>query len=574
MRPSVDPQLSHMIRNLSDLTQRTFDVVVVGGGIFGASAAWEAALRGFSVALVEKRDFCHATSANHFKMVHCGIRYLQHGDIRRLRESSRERSALLRIAPHLIHTLPIVIPTYGHGVKGKAFLGVGMFLYDALTLDRNRGLLGEKRVRPGCFLSSDDVLKRFPGIRREGLTGAAVFEEGQMYNPPRLVLAFVRSAVERGAVAANYLEVTGFLKKGGRVSGVRATDLIGGGSIDIRGRYVLNTAGPWAHRIMETDLGLKIDPRPTFSRDLAFVIPRRFASRCGLALATETRDADTIVDRGGRHLFAVPWRQHTLIGVWHKVFDQPPEALTVTEEELRGYAEEVNQAYPGLIPSLRDIQVVNMGLTLFGDEDRQGNMEISFGKRSQVIDHAETHGVGGLLTLIGVRATTARGMAATAMDLIARQMGKKGSHPDSATVPLHGGAVRDFRLLKKSVLRDCGGKLDEKQIGSLIRNYGSAYPEVLQYGRDDPGRFAAIPGSTVTESEVLHAVRMEMACRLSDVVLRRTDLGSGAVPSREALERCAALMAEELHWERSRVEREIAEVYRSYPWRGAGGSGG
>ncbi len=557
-----------MIRNLSDLTRHPFDIVVVGGGIFGASAAWEAALRGFSVALVEKRDFCHATSANHFKMVHCGIRYLQHGDIRRLRESSRERSALLRIAPHLVHTLPIVIPTYGHGVKGKAFLGAGMLLYDALTLDRNRGLLPERRIRPGYFFSTREVLKRFPGIKREGLTGAAVFEEGQMYNPPRLALAFVRSAVERGAVAANYLEATGFLRKGGRIAGVRALDILSGGSIEIRGRCVLNTAGPWAHRIMEDDLGLSIDPRPTFSRDLAFVIPRRFESRCGLALATETRDADTIVDRGGRHLFAVPWRRHTLVGVWHKVFDQPPEALTVTAEELRGYAREVNKAYPGLVPSLKDIQVVNMGLTLFGEEGRQGSMEISFGKRSQVIDHAETHGVGGLLTLIGVRATTARGMASRAMDLVSRQLGRRGPFPDSARVPLHGGDIDDFGRLRKKLKRDAGGKLRPQQMASLIRNYGSAYGEVLQHAGKNFQHLSAISGSTVIESEVLHAVRTEMACKLSDVVLRRTDLGSGCAPSRRALEQCAALMAAELGWRRSRLEKEIEETYQAYPWRG------
>lgn len=559
-----------MIRDLSALTERPFDIIIVGGGIFGASAAWEAALRGFSVALVEKRDFCHATSANHFKMVHCGIRYLQHGDIRRLRESSRERSALLRIAPHLVHSLPIVIPTYGHGVKGKGFLGAGMFLYDGLSLDRNKGLLPEKRIKPGRFFSADDVLKRFPGIKRQGLTGAAVFEEGQMYNPPRLALAFIRSAVEKGAVAANYVEVSGFLKKGSRVTGVRATDLIEGQTIEIRGRLVLNTAGPWAHRIMEADLGLKINPQPTFSRDLAFVIPRRFESRCGLALATETKDADTIVDRGGRHLFAVPWRRHTLIGVWHKVFHQPPEALTVTEEELQGYIQEVNRVYPGLISGLEDIQVVNMGLTLFGEEDRQEGMQISFGKRSQVIDHNRANGVEGLLTLIGVRATTARGMAVKAMDLIANRIGRKGPFPDSATVPIYGGNISDLRLLMQNARKDCYEKLNADQVAALVSNYGSAYARVLRYGRKDPARFAALAGSTVIESEILHAVREEMAQKLSDVVLRRTDLGSGCFPSRKALERCAAIMALELGWDRKRVENEMEELRLSFPWRDTG----
>ena len=135
-----------MKRDISALAEKEYDLVIVGGGIFGVCAAWDAALRGLSVAIVEKGDFSHATSANHFKMVHGGIRYLQHGDFARVRESSRERSALLRIAPHLVKPLPIVIPTYGHGMKGKAFLGAGFLFYDLLTSDRNRGIQKDREL--------------------------------------------------------------------------------------------------------------------------------------------------------------------------------------------------------------------------------------------------------------------------------------------------------------------------------------------------------------------------------------------------------------------------------------------
>ncbi|MEJ2618461.1 MAG: FAD-dependent oxidoreductase, partial [Ignavibacteriaceae bacterium] len=127
-----------MIRDISSLAEKEFDVIIIGAGMFGVCAAWEAVLQGLSVALVEKGDFCQATSANHYKMVHGGIRYLQHGDIYRIRESSKERSALLRIAPHLVKPLPIVIPTYGHGMKGKEILRVGTTLFDILTFDRNQ----------------------------------------------------------------------------------------------------------------------------------------------------------------------------------------------------------------------------------------------------------------------------------------------------------------------------------------------------------------------------------------------------------------------------------------------------
>ena len=232
-----------MIRDIDALQSKKYDLVIIGAGIFGVCAAWDAALSGLSVAIVDKGDFSQATSANHFKMVHGGIRYLQHGDVIRIRESSRERSALLRVAPHLVKPLPIVIPTYGHGMKGKAVIGAGMLIYDLLTLERNRGLQKDRQIPRGRFISADQVLNLFPGIRREGLTGAAVFCDGQMYNPPRVALSFLRAAVERGADAANYVEVTGFLKNGHRVLGVKAKDVLDNRSFEIRARCVLNAAG-------------------------------------------------------------------------------------------------------------------------------------------------------------------------------------------------------------------------------------------------------------------------------------------------------------------------------------------
>ena len=137
-----------MQRNINELSQQHYDLLVVGGGIFAACAAWDASLRGLKVALIEQTDFCAGTSANSFKMVHGGIRYLQHADIVRLRSSCHERSAMLRIAPHLVQPLPIMIPTYGFGKSGKFFLGTGMLIYDLLTLGRNRGIRDRKRRIP------------------------------------------------------------------------------------------------------------------------------------------------------------------------------------------------------------------------------------------------------------------------------------------------------------------------------------------------------------------------------------------------------------------------------------------
>lgn len=554
-----------MKRNIEKLTDRTHDLLIVGGGIFGASATWEAASRGIAAAMVDKGDFSQATSANHFKMVHGGIRYLQHGDLVRVRESSHERSALLRIAPHLVKPLPILIPTYGSGVKGRAFLGAGMLAYDLLTCDRNRGLQRGRRIPRGRFISRTEVLKRFPGLEKSGLTGGAVFCDGQMYNPPRIALSFIKSAAGLGALAANYVEVTGFIRSGNRIGGVKARDVLSGTDLEIRARQVLNTSGPWAHRLLNSSLGLAVRPTPTFSRDLAFVINRRFPGSMGLALASETKDADSILDRGGRHLFAVPWRGYTLIGVWHKVMDCPPEDVTVSADELASYMAEVNSAYPGLVGSIDDIMVVNRGLTLFGDEEDQGARRMSFGKRSQIIDHLKNDGFKGLTTVIGVRATTARGLAEKAVDLILPRLGKPARASVSSQIPIYGGDIGDFDAFLAEAIQRHRGELSAEQIKSLVHNYGSRYPEVLAQADSENGVTGPISGTTVLKAEVVHAMRREMACRLSDIVLRRTDLGTGSAPDENALETCADIAAAELGWTRERQADEIAALKAHYP---------
>lgn len=551
-----------MKRDIEKLADHEYDLVIVGGGIFGACAAWDAALRGLSVALVEKGDFSGATSANHFKMVHGGIRYLQHGDAVRVRESSRERSALLRIAPHLVKPLPIVMPTYGRGMKGKAILGTGMLVYDLLTMDRNRGLHEDRRIPRGGFMSREQVLELFPGIKRNKLTGAAVFCDGQMYNPPRIVLSFIRSAVERGAVAANYVQATGFLKAGNQIFGIKAKDLTANREFDIRGRCVLNAPGPWAHRLLENTINLRMSPRPTFSRDLAMVVNRSNAHGYALAFSTPSKDSDTIVDRGGRHLFAVPWRNYTLIGVWHKLYTEDPDHIAVESQEIQSFVNEVNQAYPGLKIDPEEINLINAGLTLFGDEARQGAQSMSFGKRSILHDHEASDGIRQLITLIGVRATTARGMAAQAVDLVLRKLGKPPAKAATQNIPIYGGGIVSFDQEVRAAVDQYGARLTTDQARHLVANYGSRWADVMQYaGSAKVGGNLGLPGSSeILIAEIRHAVKEEMAVYLSDAVLRRTDLGSGRMPANPALKACAELMAQEMGWDQEKMENEMESI--------------
>jgi len=549
-----------MNKNLQQLSGKEYDLVVVGGGIFGACVAWDAASRGLKVALLEKKDFSHATSANHLKMVHGGIRYLQHGDVARVWESCRERTALLRIAPHLVRPLPIVMPTYGHGMRGKAVLGAGVSLYDLLTLDRNRRIADDgRRIPGGRLITRQEVLKIFPGIEQRGLTGAAVFYDAQMYNPQRIALSFLRSAASAGAEIANYLEVTRFLKSDGRIAGVGAKNVLNGESVEVRGTMVLNTAGPWAARLLETGMDLHLAPKPVFSRDVCFVVSRRLSSKFALACQTRTRDADAILSRGGRHLFLAPWRDFTLIGVWHGAYKGAPDEVTVTEEDLQAFLDETNAAYPGLSLFRKDVTMVNFGLILF-EENKQGGAEISFGKRSMLIDHEKTNHVDGLVTLIGVRATTARGEAEKAVDLVFRKLGRRSPNSETDTTPIFGGRIEKFDDFLGGVVEQRPYGLDREVLDALIHNYGSEYPGVLKYIDESPDLAHRLGHSTVLKAEVIHAVREEMAEKMADVVFRRTDLGTGGHPGEEALKACARLMASELGWDEDRVREEVNEA--------------
>jgi glycerol-3-phosphate dehydrogenase len=542
-------------RDLGALEAREHDVVVVGGGIFGACIAWDAALRGLDVALVERDDFGHATSANSFKMVHGGIRYLQHGDIARVRESSRERRALLRIAPHLVEPLPIVIPTYGHGMKGKQVLAAGMWLYDLLTADRNRGIGDRSRKIPGGrTLSRARTLEMFPSLPAEGLTGGALFHDAQMYNPTRLVLAFVKGAAERGAAVANYCEAESLIRDGRRVVGVQVRDRLSDESVEVRGRMVVNAAGPWAPDLIPENAG---PPAPTFSRDACFVVPRRLTGPHALAVLGRTHDPDALLSRQARHLFLVPWRDSTLVGVWHVVHEGDADSFEVRREELEAFVDEVNGAYPAAELSVDEVSVANAGLVLFGDH-QSSEEHLSYGKRSLVIDHAVTADVEGLLTVIGVRYTTARGVAERAVDGVEARIRGRTTQAATASTPLPGGDIDGMEAFTEGAIDRLGEELDRETVIRLVRNYGT---EIDRVAGANGGR---IGGTPYLRGEVLHAVRNEMACTLSDVVFRRTDLATAGPPSREVLAEVAELTATELGWSRERTDREAALVMERF----------
>jgi len=559
-----------MQRNIQALGEREFDLLVVGGGAAGAAAAREAGLRGLSTALIERDDFGGGTSAHCFKVVHGGIRYLQHADVRRLRASCRERAVFLRIAPHLVAPMAFAIPTYGHGRSSRWLLRAGMSVYDLLSADCNQLVLDRsRRISRTRALTRAETLERFPSVPRERLTGAAVFEDGQMYNPPRLVLAFAAAAHALGAHIANYVEALELLREGERVCGVAARDRLSGERFAIRARVVLNAAGPWAEALLPSRQAMP----GTYSRDACFVIER--AADAGMALAVQgaTRDSDAVLARQARHLFLVPWRGRTLVGVWHRVVARDPDRVELTRAELREYIAEINRAHPALALREAEVRMAGFGLVPFGAASRQRPGALSFGKSSRITDH-RAHGLAGLVSMISVRFTVARMDAVAALDLACAQLGQRAAQPVQATAqsaqaaaasgsdvrPLPGGEIEDFERFARELRARNGLAVPPATADALARNYGTQAARVLALAQADPTLRRCVVGTHVLRAEVVHAMRAEMAQRLGDVLFRRTDLASAGHPGTEAIEETLELMRRELAWPARRVSEERAAV--------------
>jgi glycerol-3-phosphate dehydrogenase len=548
------PGISRDIRNLGS---EPFDVLVVGGGASGAATAREAALRGFKTALIEKEDFSAGASAHCFKVVHGGIRYVQHADIKRLRASCFERSVFLRIAPHLVSPLPFVIPTYGLGKSSRWFLGAGMLVYDSLSADINRHVLDPaRRIKGSRFLGRDETLRLFPNIEASGLSGAAIFEDGQMYSPPRLVLGFAAAAAELGATVANYIEAGKLLTDGTRVIGVQAVDRLTGSQLEIRARMVINAAGPWAESLLQPGYG----PPGTYSRDTCFMVDRKFDTPMALAVQGRVKDSDALLARNSRHLFLVPWRNSTLVGVWHSIVPREPDTVGLPRTELRQFIDEFNSCYPNLQLRESEVRRADFGLVPFGEaKSQQGGL--SFGKQSRITDH-RTVGQTGLISVISVRYTVARRDAVEALDLAAQQLDSRRSDRDSTIDPLPGGDIADFKSAAGQFETGRPQWLSANAAQAMFRNHGTYASRVLELAQREPQLARCFTDSDVSLAEAIYAVRAEMGQRMTDVVFRRTDMGTDGHPGIAALDELQALLAQELGWSDSRQLEERALVER------------
>jgi len=541
-----------MQRDLRRLADTRFDVIVVGAGFYGVTTAWDAAQRGLSVAIIDKDDFGAATSFNNLKTLHGGLRSLQEVNFNQMRLFIRERRALARILPHLVRPLPFVVPTTRNPKRSTLAMRLALAISDAVARDRNDGLPDPGTHLPDSrIVSRDEALRLNPVISPDGVTGGAIWHDYQMLSTDRVTLSFLLSAVDAGACAANYLQAQRFLQQDGRVTGVRVEDRLTNEAFAIRGSVVVNAAGPWAPSLL-SDLPSSAQgaPPPRLSRAMN-IVTRKIVddNACGGLVH-------------GRYLFMVPWRDVSMIGTSHDAHEGTADQLKVSRWDLEAFLKDAREAFPHANLTAGDVRLIHRGLLpmVSGEGSR-----VRLVKESQVVDHAR-HGLPGLVSIFGVRYTTARDTAEQAVDAVFRVMGHRTPPPcRTAETPLQGGSInRMDNFLKAVLLRDVGA-IPGETLKRIAQTYGTGYDRVLQMARDVPA-LAKPLGSTcdVLGAEVLYAAKWEMALKLSDAVVRRTEAGAAGHPGTDALERAAAIMARAHGWDEWRTRNEIAEMETFY----------
>lgn len=497
---------------------KVWDVIVIGGGATGLGSAVEAASRGYTTLLLEQHDFAKGTSSRSTKLVHGGVRYLQQGNVSLVLEALRERGLLMRNAPHLVHDLSFVVPSY-EWWEGP-FYGVGMKVYDALA-----GRLGIGRSHR---FSREETLQRIPTLEPEGLRGGIIYHDGQ-FDDARLAIHLARTLDDLGGTPVNYMKVTGLLKTAGVISGVRTIDVENADEFEIRGRVVINATGVFSDDVVKMD-----DPTASGtvapSQGVHLVLDKEFLPGNTAIMVPHTDD--------GRVLFAVPWHSRVIVGTTDTPVEKPsiePRALAEEVEFILHHA----SRYLTKDPKPRDVLSVFAGLRpLIKPGDGRGTAAISR-------DHHLFVSASGLVTITGGKWTTYRKMGEDTIDHAALVGGLEERESKTKALRVHGWFENADPQDPLSV---------HGADASSIREMMNANPELRRRLHD------RLP---YTRAEVIWSVRHEMARTIEDVLARRTRaLFLDARASIEAAGLVAELMAEELGGDANWRSAQLAE-YRS-----------
>jgi len=538
-----------MLRFIENYTNEKFDVLVVGGGITGASVAYEAAARGLKVALLEKKDFSWATSSVTSKLIHGGLRYLANGEIGLVRESLRERRVLENIAPNFVYPIPILMTHYKKPLKNsKWVVKAGMLMYDALSYDKKYTWDASKKIPRHKTISRRTVLESEKNVRPAGLTGASLFYDCMSIFPERLTLAFIKSAAACGAKVANYAKVESFLTDAQKnVAGVRVKDLLTGKTMAISSSVTINCAGPWADLLLGLAESNSAGGAALRRSEGIHIITKKKLVSGKYVVACMTPKV--------RHFFLIPWRGHTIIGTTDKPFVGNPDAYHVTKAGILELIDEVNGSFGDGTLSYADVVHTYGGLRPLVEGQTEETYTSS--RRYEILDNKE-NGLNGLITAEGGKFTTSRNLAEKCVDLVEAKLGRPRAKSKTARHHLAGCRIKNLNFFMEEIHQHNTNGFCRNTLDYLGRCYGTDYRAITKLAHENKELAEQINEDGEIFAEVVYAVREEMARTLSDIVLRRTGIATLGNPGEKILRKVAVVAAKELQWTPERMEREIA----------------
>jgi glycerol-3-phosphate dehydrogenase len=512
---------------LDAMAAEPVDLLIIGGGVTGAGIARDAAMRGIRTAIVDKGDFGCGTSSRSSRLVHGGLRYLEHGHLRLVFEASRERRILQKIAPHLVWPRSFLFPVHGGGRVPRWKLEAGLWLYDVLALFRN--------VRRHEMLGKRGMLRAEPGLRSKGLKGGARYYDAQC-DDARLALANVRDAARHGALVANYA----------------------GEQHAIRALAVVNATGPWSDELRASE-GEKAVLHCT--KGAHIVVSRRRMGNNEALIFTSPID--------GRVMFMVPWGTITYIGTTETECEHRPDEVRADADDVIYLLRSVNAYFPEARLTFDDVLATWAGVRpLLRKAESEDPRAVSR-------EHAILESATGLISIVGGKLTTYRKMAGQVVDLVSKRLHELDGRPVPARAlthkrPLPGGEMRDLDLLIDSTEAD---GLPRAVATHLVHTYGNETAAVARLATSEPVMAEpVVPGHATVWAELVYAMRREMAITLGDLLIRRTHLFY--VAPDQTLERAPAvaqLAMREMGWDSARRNAELDayryEVARSIAFR-------
>lgn len=519
-----------------------YDLIVIGAGINGAGIARDAALRGLRVLLLDKGDISSGATSWSTRLIHGGLRYLEHREFGLVRESLQERETLLHIAPHLVRPLPLLIPIYRGDQRGPLLIRAGMVAYDVLSrgksLPRHR-LLGRK-----------SALRRAPGLARSGLRGAALYHDGQVEYAERLAIENALDAMAHGASVGTYHDVEEILTDDGRIIGVSGHDALTGEPFRFSAPVVVNVAGPWVDEMLA----------PTVDT------PRLIGGTKGSHLVVAPfpgapRDAVYAEARGdGRPFFIVPWNGLYLIGTTDTRYDGDLDRVVAADWEIDLLLAETNRVIPNANLTRDDVLYTYAGIRPL--PYAPGEKEGSVTRRHVVRDHTATGGPRGLFSIVGGKLTTYRELAEQTVDLVSKALGRPVVPSHTATTPLPGGRTSiPWPEFAAAFIEDSG--LPRQSSSHLLQVYGARARDLLATATTPELREVFDPLTGAIAAEVPWVFEEEGASTLTDAIARRTMTGLNANAGIGADVAAAQIARRMLGWSALQAAHEV-EGYRRW----------